>query len=86
MEIIIPKIFNAYLKDRKATLLAIGPMSKNCVEATIEIANEKKVPIMVSAQFNQKNFTSSKGLVEPYKRTISRLFELTSPNFNANKS
>jgi len=52
----------------------------------IDILYEKKVPIMVSAQFNQKNFTSSKGLVEPYKRTISRLFELTSPNFNANKS
>jgi hypothetical protein len=39
---VIPKIFNRYLKDRRATLLAVGPMSKNCVEATIEIANEKK--------------------------------------------
>ena len=59
MEIIIPKIFNAYLKDRKATLLAIGPMSKNCVEATIEIANEKKVPIMMIAsrrQIDSKEF------------------------------
>ena len=55
----IPKIFNKYLKDRKATLLAVGPMSKNCVEATIEIANEKNVPIMMIAsrrQIDSKEF------------------------------
>ncbi len=49
----IPKIFNRYLKDRRATLLAVGPMSKNCVDATIEIANEKKVPIMMIASRRQ---------------------------------
>lgn len=49
----IPKKFNKYLKDRRATLLAVGPMSKNCVEATIEIANEKKVPIMMIASRRQ---------------------------------
>ena len=47
----------------------------------IDIFYEKKIPIMVSAHFNQKNFTSSRNLHEPYKRTISRLFDLTSPNF-----
>ena len=55
----IPKIFNKYLKNRKATLLAVGPMSKNCVEATIEIANEKNVPIMMIAsrrQIDSKEF------------------------------
>ena len=55
----IPKIFNKYLKDRRATLLAVGPMSKNCVEATIEIANEKNVPIMMIAsrrQIDSKEF------------------------------
>jgi tagatose-1,6-bisphosphate aldolase non-catalytic subunit AgaZ/GatZ len=55
----IPKIFDKYLKDRKATLLAVGPMSKNCVEATIEIANERKVPIMMIAsrrQIDSKEF------------------------------
>ena len=59
MEVVIPKIFNRYLKDRRATLLAVGPMSKNCVEATIEIANEKKVPIMMIAsrrQIDSKEF------------------------------
>ena len=55
----IPKIFNRYLKNRRATLLAVGPMSKNCVDATIEIANEKKVPIMMIAsrrQIDSKEF------------------------------
>ena len=59
MEIVIPKIFNRYLKNRRATLLAVGPMSKNCVEATIEIANEKNVPIMMIAsrrQIDSKEF------------------------------
>ena len=48
----------------------------------IDILYEKKISIMVSAQFNQKNFTSSRRLHNPYKRTMSRLFELTSPDFN----
>jgi tagatose-1,6-bisphosphate aldolase non-catalytic subunit AgaZ/GatZ len=50
---VIPKIFNNYLKNRRATLLAVGPMSRNCVDATIEIANEKKVPIMIIASRRQ---------------------------------
>ena len=48
----------------------------------IDIFYDKKIPIMISANFNQKNFTSSRKLTVPYKRTLSRLFELTSPNFN----
>ena len=52
----------------------------------IDIFYEKKIPIMVGAHFSQENFTSSRRLRNPYKRTISRLFELTSPNFNNNKN
>ena len=48
----------------------------------IDIFYEKKIPLMVSANFNLKNFTSSRRLTTSYKRTISRLFELTSPKFN----
>ena len=48
----------------------------------IDILYEKKIPMMVSSDFNLDNFTSSRKLIEPYKRTISRLFELTSSNFN----
>jgi len=47
----------------------------------IDILYEKKIPIMITANFNYKNFRSSIRLIDPYKRTISRLFELTSPKF-----
>jgi cell division protein ZapE len=50
----------------------------------IDILYEKKIPVMVSANFNQENFTSSRRLKDPYKRTVSRLFELTSPKFHRN--
>ena len=38
-------------------MLAIGPMSKNCVEATIEVANEKRIPIMMIASRRQMGET-----------------------------
>jgi cell division protein ZapE len=50
----------------------------------IDIFYEKKISMMVSSNFSFENFTSSRRLVEPYKRTISRLFELTSSNFKKN--
>ena len=53
MEILIPQNFKRHLKNKRATMAAIGPMSKNCVEATIEIANEKNVPIMMILSRNR---------------------------------
>ena len=50
----------------------------------IDILYEKKIPIMLTANFNYKNFKSSRRLFDSYKRTMSRLFELTSPNFRIN--
>ena len=50
----------------------------------IDIFYEKKIQMVVSSEFNLENFTSSRKLIVPYKRTISRLFELTSPDFNKN--
>ena len=50
----------------------------------IDIIYEKKIPIMLSANFNYKNYKSSRRLINPYKRTISRLFELASPKFSIN--
>jgi len=47
----------------------------------VDVLYEKKIPIMLAANFNYKNFNSSIKLRDPYKRTISRLFELTSPKF-----
>tara|TARA_B100000787_G_scaffold161031_1_gene140517 strand:- start:111 stop:233 length:123 start_codon:yes stop_codon:yes gene_type:complete len=37
----ISKIFNRYLKERRATLLTVGPMSKKYVETLIEIVMKK---------------------------------------------
>ena len=47
----------------------------------IDIVYDKKIPIAVSAERNLDEFNSSKSLQEPFKRTISRLYELTSSNF-----
>ena len=48
----------------------------------IDIIYEKKIPIAVSAEKKLDELNSSKSLKEPFKRTISRLYELTSSNFN----
>jgi len=50
---ILPKKIEAIFKKRKPTLLAIGPMSKNCVDASIEIANKKNIPIILIASRRQ---------------------------------
>ena len=50
----------------------------------IDILYEKKIPIMITANFSYNNFNSSIRLEDSYKRTISRLFELTSPKFKIN--
>ena len=47
----------------------------------IDIVYDKKIPIAVSAERNLDEFKSSESLKEPFKRTISRLYELTSSNF-----
>ena len=44
----------------------------------IDIIYEKKVNLTISSDSNLKKLTSVKSLSEPFKRTISRLYELTS--------
>ena len=44
----------------------------------IDIIYEKKIPLMITSEVNLDLIKSSKSLVEPFKRTISRLYELTS--------
>tara|TARA_B110001454_G_scaffold194375_1_gene195900 strand:+ start:694 stop:1761 length:1068 start_codon:yes stop_codon:yes gene_type:complete len=48
----------------------------------IDILYEKKISLMVSSETNLENFGSSRSLVSPFKRTLSRLYELTSLNIN----
>ena len=47
----------------------------------IDIIYDKNVPLAVTAKNSLKKFTTSKSLEEPFKRTISRLYELTSMDF-----
>ena len=46
------KLFDVIAK-RRCTLLGVGPMSKNCVDAAIEVANEGDVPIFLIASRRQ---------------------------------
>jgi len=44
----------------------------------IDILYEKKIPLMISVFTDPENFSSSKSLEALFKRTLSRLYELTS--------
>ena len=48
----------------------------------IDILYEKKIPLMITSQVDLDLIDSSKNLQEPFKRTISRLYELTSISYN----
>ena len=50
---------NRFTKDKKATLLGVGPMSKNCVDSAIAISNAKNIPLFLIAsrrQIDSKEF------------------------------
>ncbi|GHU04114.1 tagatose-6-phosphate kinase [Alphaproteobacteria bacterium] len=42
-----------YLHKRRCTLLGIGPMSVNCVDAVLELANVHEIPLMLIASRRQ---------------------------------
>lgn len=46
-------IFLNFLKNKKCTLLGVGPMSKNCVDVVIDLANRYDIPIMLIASRRQ---------------------------------
>lgn len=43
----------SFLKKRKCTLLGVGPMSINCVDAAIELGNDFEIPLMLIASRRQ---------------------------------
>jgi tagatose-1,6-bisphosphate aldolase non-catalytic subunit AgaZ/GatZ len=43
----------SFIRRRHCTLLGVGPMSVNCVDATVELANEYEVPIIMIASRRQ---------------------------------
>jgi cell division protein ZapE len=48
----------------------------------IDIIYDKNLPIAVTASQDVSKFTSSRSLQEPFKRTVSRLYQLTSMKYN----
>ena len=48
----------------------------------IDIIYEKRIPLMITSQVKLDKMNSSKSMIKPFKRTISRLYELTSMNYN----
>jgi len=48
----------------------------------IDIVYEKKIKLTISSELDLKSLTSSKNLFATFKRTSSRLYELTSNNLN----
>ena len=48
----------------------------------LDIINEKKIPMAVTSKLNLDKLSSSKLLSNPFKRTISRLYDLTSMKYN----
>ncbi len=41
------------MRKKRCTMLGVGPMSKNCVDATIELANDYQIPLMLIASRRQ---------------------------------
>lgn len=50
---VIQKKINSYLSKHACTLLGVGPMSLNCVNAAVELANEHNAPLMFIASRRQ---------------------------------
>ena len=48
----------------------------------IDIIYEKRIPLMITSEENLDFLGSSNNFSEPFKRTISRLYELTSKNYS----
>ena len=47
----------------------------------IDIIYEKKIPLMITSEVNLDLMKSSRSMTESFKRTISRLYELTSISY-----
>ena len=43
---------------------------------------KKKIPLTIRSEIDLKKIVSSKSLIDPFKRTTSRLYELTSINYD----
>ena len=47
---------NTLIKNHNATILGVGPMSKNCVDATLDLSNKCILPLMLISSRRQIDF------------------------------
>ena len=78
----IAKVSNFMVFDIIPQFNVINSNQEQRFITLIDIVYDKKIPIAVTAEKNLDELTSSKSLKDPFNRTISRLYELTSSNFN----
>jgi len=50
---VIKRRLKNFLINKNSTLLGVGPMSVNCVDASIEIADKNNIPLMLIASRRQ---------------------------------
>jgi hypothetical protein len=53
MDHMIQHRLKSFINKRHCTLLGVGPMSVNCVDATIDLANDYEIPILMIASRRQ---------------------------------
>ena len=51
-------LINALKKNHNATILGVGPMSKNCVDAALDLSKESILPIMLISSRRQIDYNS----------------------------
>ena len=74
----IVKICNFIVIDKVPQFNDINSNQQQRFITLLDVIYDKHIPIAVSADQNLNKFNSSKLLKKPFKRTISRLFQLTS--------
>ena len=60
-----------FLKKKRSTLLGVGPMSKNCVDVTIELSNKYGIPIFLIASRRQIDSEEFSGDFLNFFRSLS---------------
>ena len=78
----IIKVSNFIFIDKIPQFDEINSNQQHRFITLIDIIYDRKIPIAITAEKNLDKFKSSKSLEDPFKRTISRLYELTSLKIN----
>ena len=68
---------NSKLRDLDCNLILTYLIFKS-----LKLLNEKKIPLMIKSEVELNLLQTAVSMKEPFKRTVSRLYELTSQNFN----